>query len=576
MADAIGAFDFLECSAKEKQGVQEVFHYATMAAMSKSKGRRSFFKSITSKLGGGGGAAADPEKARLKEEALAAKAKAKEEAELEKARVKLLQTEEKAEKARVKAVATAAAQAESARVKAIATAEKEEKVAWKQRYAAASPSEKARMKADADDKEWLKTATPLQIKLHRREKAADAAAAAAAAAAREAFMSGAPVAPPSPSPSAPVVVESAYETLATTIQQKRPCPYVSSKGSCNRMFVAGAHVTFCKMHTCTKVGCNAKKPSKDEFCPHHVDGGVGDGGDGVDEEGDEYDYDLTGDSIIDPAEMAAFAENPVRVSKYVAPEISLGEPAIAAHGLAELMGISGKLKGKMIMMQEKAIIAEFERYGKAEDKDNLKHVLAGTYRGDWGRSEAVSVTLEALLASEEAMTAHLELHHILALRLYTTSSFRCINEPLRRNPRPKQHPFAATTLFIQEGIKQLRAVNGSSAVGTNTFWRGMKDLSLPKSFSTKGGAEFACMSTSADFQIAVKFAEVATSASPLIFKYVTSSFMERGADISFLSVYPEEKEVLYPPLTYLEPVSVKKQKIKGKWFIVAEVKPHMS
>lgn len=429
--------------------------------------------------------------------------------------------------------------------------------------------------------------------MHQKKKAEaeaqrqlQAKADAAATAMRDAILAGedpsqvlvlAPdVAPPAPSPSAPVVVESAYETLAATMQQKRPCPYASSKGSCNRMFVAGAHVTFCKMHTCTKVGCNAKKTSKDEFCPQHVDGGAGNGGGGGDEEGDEHDYDLTGDSIIDPAEMAAFAGNPLRVSKYVAPEISLGEPAIAAHGLAELMGISGKLKGKLMMMQEKAIIAEFERYGKAEDKDNLKHVLAGTYREDWGRSEAVSVTLEALLASKEAVTAHLELHHILALRLYTTSSFRCINEPLRRDPRPKQHPFAATTLFIQEGIKQLRAVNGSSAVGTNTFWRGMKDLSLPKSFSTKGGAEFACMSTSADFQIAVKFAEVATSASPLIFKYVTSSFMERGADISFLSVYPEEKEVLYPPLTYLEPVSVKKQRIKGKWFIVAEVKPHMS
>lgn len=39
---------------------------------------------------------------------------------------------------------------------------------------------------------------------------------------------------------------------------------------------------------------------------------------------------------------------------------------------------------------------------------------------------------------------------------------------------------------------------------------------------------------------------------------------------AFLSVYPEEKEVLYPPLTYLKPMKVKKQSIKGKWVIVAE------
>ena len=36
----IGAFDYLECSAKEKIGVQEVFQVATRAAMSKSKGKK--------------------------------------------------------------------------------------------------------------------------------------------------------------------------------------------------------------------------------------------------------------------------------------------------------------------------------------------------------------------------------------------------------------------------------------------------------------------------------------------------------------------------------------------------------
>lgn len=552
----------MECSALDNVGVDEVFQAAAEAAISKSKRRGSFFKS-------------DPVKAKLKEELLAAKAKAKEEAAAEKARVKQIQTEEKAEKARVKAAATAAAQAESARAKAIATADKQEKVAWKQRYAAASPEKKVQMKAEADEKEWQKTATPLEIKMRHREKAADAAAAAAAAAAREAFMSGAPVAPPSPS--APAVVESAYETLATTMQQKRPCPYVSSKGSCNRMFVAGAHVTFCKMHTCTKVGCNAKKTSRDEFCPQHADGGGGGGGD---EEGDEHDYDLTGDSVIDPAEMAAFAEDDVRVSKYVAPEIRLGKPEQSALGLEDLMGINHMI-GKIMTMKEKAIMKEFAGNGSAEDQDNLKHVLAGTLkmkgdgRADWGRSKGQSVTLDALLATEQAKTAHLELHHVLALRLYTTSSYSRVNDPLRENPLPKQHPFAATAMFIRDGIRKLRAVDAKSgATETKVFWRGMKNLSLSQNFGKEGGAEFACMSTTSDIKIATeRFAE---GSNPLIFKYVTDTFMDRGADISFLSVYPEEKEVLYPPLTYLKPVSVKKQKINGRWFIVAEVTPRLA
>lgn len=608
MAEKIGAFDYVECSAKENKGLHEVFHSATRAAMCKSKGKRSFLKSIL-----GGGAAKTPETAKLKEEALAIKAKAKEEAAAEKARVKQIQTEEKAEKARVKAAATAAAQAFN----------------WHKRAASArAKAIKVRMKAEADEKKWLKTATPLQIKKRHREKAADAAAAAAAAAAREAFMSGAPVAPPS----APVVVESAYETLATTMQQKRPCPYVSSKGSCNRMFVAGAHVTFCMMHTCTKVGCNAKKTSRDDFCPQHVDGPkekapelpplpasfappsspplqpvshtptsptplfdatnpfgppptlatsvnvntstnnpFGDGG----ISDDENDYD-TCDTATDPSEMAAFAAQPMRVSKYLA-KIRLGKQEQTALGLEDLMGVDDDQKSKFLSIKEEAIKQEFALNGKEEDKDNLKHVLAGTYRKDWGRSVAESVALEELLTSEQAKTAKLAYHHVLALRLYTTSSYRQINDPLREDPPPKLHPFAATTYFIQEGIKKLRAVDAKSG-GTETkiFWRGMHGRSLPPSFKDEGGAEFACMSTTADVQVAVKFAEVETSDMPMLFKYVTDNSLVRGADISFLSVYPEEKEVLYPPLTYLQQISCKQCTIRGKRVVVVEVKPQMA
>ena len=40
------------------------------------------------------------------------------------------------------------------------------------------------------------------------------------------------------------------------------------------------------------------------------------------------------------------------------------------------------------------------------------------------------------------------------------------------------------------------------------------------------------------------------SSSALIFKIVSQSFMDRGPAIEFLSAFPEEKEYLYPPLTY--------------------------
>jgi hypothetical protein len=41
---------------------------------------------------------------------------------------------------------------------------------------------------------------------------------------------------------------------------------------------------------------------------------------------------------------------------------------------------------------------------------------------------------------------------------------------------------------------------------------------------------------------------------PLLFRIKIKSPMERGADLSWLSVFPLEREVLYPPLTFLQPI----------------------
>ena len=49
-------------------------------------------------------------------------------------------------------------------------------------------------------------------------------------------------------------------------------------------------------------------------------------------------------------------------------------------------------------------------------------------------------------------------------------------------------------------------------------------------------------------------ADYALSEAPLIIRITATDFMTRGAAIDWLSMYPEEKEVLFPPLTYLRPV----------------------
>ena len=59
----------------------------------------------------------------------------------------------------------------------------------------------------------------------------------------------------------------------------------------------------------------------------------------------------------------------------------------------------------------------------------------------------------------------------------------------------------------------------------------------------------------------------------VLFKFMSKSFMSHGADIGFLSVYPGEKEVLYPPLTYLRPIKVSEETIGTTVYKVVEVEP---
>ena len=58
------------------------------------------------------------------------------------------------------------------------------------------------------------------------------------------------------------------------------------------------------------------------------------------------------------------------------------------------------------------------------------------------------------------------------------------------------------------------------------------------------------MSTTTKLEVAVQYSSAATS---LLFKLRTEGFMQRGASIQFLSAFPAEEEVLYPPLTFLKP-----------------------
>ena len=83
--------------------------------------------------------------------------------------------------------------------------------------------------------------------------------------------------------------------------------------------------------------------------------------------------------------------------------------------------------------------------------------------------------------------------------------------------------------------------------------------------------QLAPMSTTTDIATAVSYS---LSNESLIFKIVTRNKLQRGADLQWLSAFPNEAEVLYPPLTYLQPTGrTQVITLNACHFTVVEVTP---
>ena len=259
--------------------------------------------------------------------------------------------------------------------------------------------------------------------------------------------------------------------------------------------------------------------------------------------------------------------------------LSVGRPEAAALGLASYLKVDEFDLYERLNLGVKAIEEEVYAHGTDTDRECLDYILneaAGSSNvrfangvRDVGRNGERFIDF---VNHPNAKRAHLKAAHVLALRLYTTAAFRSLNTPLRDMNRTAAHPFSATVFFLTDGIRRLRAIGAdaeeaerqldekkktqglsrlSSILGcSNDLWRGMANMGTTAEFEQRGGAEFAPMSTTPDPGVAITYSQ---STNALLFKIIASSFMNRGADISFLSAFPEEKEFLYTPLTYLRP-----------------------
>lgn len=302
----------------------------------------------------------------------------------------------------------------------------------------------------------------------------------------------------------------------------------SNGAQCTEMTTAD----YCAQHTCQKIGCAAPKRATVTFCAGHSK---------VTYDNPTFVFENPGGSSS--TDEAAPQPPP---SKFTASAetIKLGGNTLSIVGLTTILGVDTEtyrdLTGDSAI---KKIVSEFKKSGAKGDSAIVNHIIEGNFYKCHGTEQKRSLS-EMMKFDVKG----LKIHHVLAIRVYTSRCYLSINKALRCDPPELPHPFAATVYYITTGLKILRkaAMEASEKDENKTLWRGVKNRRLAKDF--ENGTDMSCMSTTELYEVAMKqFANT----SGCIFRVISDSFTNRGADIRFLSVFPDEKEFLYPPLTYL-------------------------
>jgi len=304
------------------------------------------------------------------------------------------------------------------------------------------------------------------------------------------------------------------------------------------------------------------------------------------------------------SQLEAAALSATGRGRYVASDLIFGLPVDAARGLSFYCNMTEADLSRAKARGIDAIRDEFQALGNADDAECLHYVLdcdAGssdkTFQNGLirdrdesglhvlpsrliadGRGGTRGMRLADFVASSSARVAGLTEPEVAALRLYSTAAFQSMNGPLRdleRHKAGRAHPLTATVSFLQDAVKKLRSIDAVSGdVNTEVvLWRGLANRSVTDEFLRDGGTELAPMSTTSSLKVAVQYS--ASQASVLL-RLRTSSFMSRGADISFVSAFQAESEYLFPPLTYLKVEAEHEVTIGTLKYRVVDVQPMLS
>ena len=296
------------------------------------------------------------------------------------------------------------------------------------------------------------------------------------------------------------------------------------------------------------------------------------------------------DALVDPT------KSKMGRSKFTSRELVTGNVLGAAKGLDAFLCLTEDEERYIHANGEKAIVEEVAALGDHGVSAALNYVLYEATSEkkfpngvrDVGR---VGWVLEDFMKQDSCKRAGLRRPHVIALRLYTTHAYKAINDPLRDEQRLSQghrHPLAAVVKYISEGIKKLRAIVATEAANDQrygrkmahenvTLWRGLKKVHVGNAFIANGGTELAPMSTTSNIAVAIEYGTCLEGS--LLFKIKVPNALKHGADLQWLSAFPGEAEVLYPPLTFLQPCNRRQEltsDVSGATVTILEVEPDLS
>ena len=190
------------------------------------------------------------------------------------------------------------------------------------------------------------------------------------------------------------------------------------------------------------------------------------------------------------------------------------------------------------------------------------------WKGDHGR-EAMDlkdvlhmvITKSLLWHPPLVLVLNIKDSEVGALRLYTGPMYMLYNAVLRQFPKDVLAALGGnkyeTTIFcIISGISKLS--KASKIPHDRRVFRGLGSMIVPDEFWSeqeggfRGGVEWGLMSTTTNRNVAMQYSG-ADRRRGTVFD-ISVGRVDLGADLSELSQYPGEKEMLFPPLTFLEVV----------------------